>query len=263
MSKIIAACGNDCAACPRYVAHPCEKTEKELRRTAELWQKIGYRDHVVSNAEISCTGCRPENWCRYHVVKCCQEKGIRTCGECPSYPCENIKECFAVTKSFELQCRRVCSTAEYAAIKRAFFEKEKNLRAEQLKNPGTEQQKARLAEQQSQCEEQQSQCAGQQKTSDFHADRQKNAVCRKRIVFCGWVQGVGFRYHAKYAAADAGCTGWVKNEYDGSVTMEIQGTEEAIDRVILAIESARYVRIENMEVRRLPVDPAERGFRVR
>ena len=24
--KIIAACGNDCAVCPRYVAHPYEKT---------------------------------------------------------------------------------------------------------------------------------------------------------------------------------------------------------------------------------------------
>ena len=31
MDKIIAACGNDCAACPRYVAPPFEKTEKEYR----------------------------------------------------------------------------------------------------------------------------------------------------------------------------------------------------------------------------------------
>ena len=41
MKKIIAACGNDCAACPRYVAHPYEKTDEELRHTAELWMKIG------------------------------------------------------------------------------------------------------------------------------------------------------------------------------------------------------------------------------
>ena len=27
--------------------------------------KIGYRDHLVTNEEISCTGCKPENWCRY------------------------------------------------------------------------------------------------------------------------------------------------------------------------------------------------------
>ena len=47
MDKIIAACGNDCAACLRYVAHPYEKTEEELRHTAELWMKIGYRDHIT------------------------------------------------------------------------------------------------------------------------------------------------------------------------------------------------------------------------
>ncbi len=29
LEKIIAACGNDCAACPRYVAHPYEKTDEE------------------------------------------------------------------------------------------------------------------------------------------------------------------------------------------------------------------------------------------
>ena len=75
--KFIAACGNDCAACPRYVAHPYEKTDAELHHTAELWMKIGYRDHIVSNDEISCTGCKPENWCRYHVVECCEDKGIR------------------------------------------------------------------------------------------------------------------------------------------------------------------------------------------
>ena len=47
--KIIAACGNDCAACPRYIKHPYEKTDEELRHTAELWMKIGYRDHIVTS----------------------------------------------------------------------------------------------------------------------------------------------------------------------------------------------------------------------
>ena len=44
--------------------------------------------------------------------------------------------------------------------------------------------------------------------------------------------------------------------------MEIQGTEEDIDRVILAIEAGRYVRIENMDSRMIPV-VEERGFRTR
>ena len=127
MEKIIAACGNDCSVCPRYVKHPYEKTEAELRHTAELWMKIGYRDRVVSNEEISCTGCKPENWCRYHVAKCCDEHGIGTCGECREYPCERIQECFAVTKSFETDCRKACTEAEFRQLETAFFEKVKNL----------------------------------------------------------------------------------------------------------------------------------------
>lgn len=86
---------------------------------------------------------------------------------------------------------------------------------------------------------------------------------RKRIIFTGWVQGVGFRYRARHAAELFSCTGWVKNEWDGSVTMEIQGTEENIDRVIMAIERGRYIRIENMDVKSIPVDETERGFRAR
>ena len=127
MEKIIAACGNDCMACPRYVAHPWEKTDEQLRHTAELWMKIGYRDHIVTNEEISCTGCKPENWCRYQVVKCCQNRGIKTCADCQEYPCDIMKECFQVTKSFEPKCREVCSEEEYLQLKRAFFEKEENL----------------------------------------------------------------------------------------------------------------------------------------
>lgn len=85
-------------------------------------------------------------------------------------------------------------------------------------------------------------------------------MIRKRIVFSGWVQGVGFRYRARHAAELLGATGWVRNEYDGSVTMEIQGTEEQIDEVIRAIGRGRYVKIENMDVRTIPVIPDEQGF---
>ena len=88
-------------------------------------------------------------------------------------------------------------------------------------------------------------------------------LIRKHIVFYGWVQGVGFRYRASHAASNFGCTGWVKNEANGSVSMEIQGSETQIDQVIMAIERGRFIRIENMEVKSLPVDEEERNFRVR
>ena len=126
--KIIAACGNDCASCPRYNVAPFEKTEEELHQTAVLWQKIGYRDHVVTNEEISCSGCKPENWCRYKIVSCVSSRGISNCGECNEYPCDNFRSCLEVTSSFEPACRKVCTDSEYAVLSKAFFHKEENLR---------------------------------------------------------------------------------------------------------------------------------------
>ena len=88
-------------------------------------------------------------------------------------------------------------------------------------------------------------------------------MIRKHIIFYGSVQGVGFRYRARHAADLYGCTGWVKNEWDGSVSMEIQGEEKNIDKVILAVERGTYVHIENMNVKTLPVEEHEYGFRTR
>ena len=85
-------------------------------------------------------------------------------------------------------------------------------------------------------------------------------MIRKHIVFYGNVQGVGFRYRARHAAELYGCSGFVRNEWDGSVTMEIQGEEASIDQVILAIERGTYVRIENMEVKTLPILEDEHSF---
>ena len=52
-------------------------------------------------------------------------------------------------------------------------------------------------------------------------------MIRKHIVFYGSVQGVGFRWRAVHAAQTWHCTGWCRNSWDGSVIMEIQGTEKA------------------------------------
>ena len=86
-------------------------------------------------------------------------------------------------------------------------------------------------------------------------------MVRKHIIFYGSVQGVGFRWRARNAAEHFSCTGWAKNEWDGTVSMEIQGEEEDIDRVILAIEKGTFVRIDNMDVKALPVVEREYGFR--
>ncbi|MBQ6412701.1 MAG: acylphosphatase [Ruminococcus sp.] len=91
----------------------------------------------------------------------------------------------------------------------------------------------------------------------------KRKIVRKYIRFYGSVQAVGFRYYAKTAADMYGATGWVRNEYDDSVSMEIQGTEQQIDDVIAGINRGRYIRIDRMDVKTIEAVPDERGFRVR
>lgn len=91
----------------------------------------------------------------------------------------------------------------------------------------------------------------------------KRKTVRKYIRFYGDVQAVGFRYYASKAADLYGATGWVRNEFDGSVSMEIQGTERQIDDVIAALGRGTYIQIDRMEVKSLEPDLDERGFRVR
>ena len=86
-------------------------------------------------------------------------------------------------------------------------------------------------------------------------------MTRKHITFHGSVQGVGFRWRARNAANLYGCTGWVRNDWEGTVTMEIQGTEEQIGMVLQAIKAGRFIEIDSMDVKTIPVDPEERGFR--
>ena len=91
----------------------------------------------------------------------------------------------------------------------------------------------------------------------------RRKTVRKYIRFYGQVQAVGFRWTAMQAAKLYGVTGWVRNEYDDSVSMEIQGTERQIDDVIAAIDRGTYIVIDRMEVKTLETVDDERGFRVK
>ncbi|WP_373482280.1 DUF3795 domain-containing protein [Acetobacterium sp.] len=123
MKPIIAACGNDCSVCPRMMP----KTDAELTATAELWHKIGYRDLVVSNDEISCEGCTPETWCRHEIVSCTASRNIKTCAACGDYPCSKILAAFEKTRHHLPDCQKCCTEAKFAIMKKAFFEKQLNL----------------------------------------------------------------------------------------------------------------------------------------
>lgn len=93
-------------------------------------------------------------------------------------------------------------------------------------------------------------------------DENSRGIVRKHIVFYGRVQGVGFRWTARYAAESFGVTGWVRNLYDGSVEMEAEGTEESIGQMIISIENARYIAVEDITMKTIPAE-GSRSFEIR
>ncbi len=91
----------------------------------------------------------------------------------------------------------------------------------------------------------------------------KHKIIRKYLKIRGSVQGVGFRYRAEHAAELIGVTGWVRNDPDGAVSMEVQGTEEQIDKVIMIINQGTYIDIQSLDAKMIPLAEDEYGFRVR
>ena len=88
-------------------------------------------------------------------------------------------------------------------------------------------------------------------------------MIRKHYLFNGTVQGVGFRYRAVMAAREFGVTGWIENQWDGSVLMEAQGDEADLEKMIVRLGQSRFGRIEKAESRILPLVEGERRFIVR
>ena len=100
---------------------------------------------------------------------------------------------------------------------------------------------------------------------------------RKHIIFYGRVQGVGFRYYSVYnsfiriililynansilinyehgyKSRQLGLTGWVRNLYDGTVEMEVQGEQQVIDQLIVFLQNQRFIMIEDMDIKKIPV----------
>ena len=85
---------------------------------------------------------------------------------------------------------------------------------------------------------------------------------RKHVVFYGTVQGVGFRYTAYHLANLLGLTGWARNEDDGSVTCELQGSRDAIQEFMNRIGNQRFIEITDKEESNIKVLKEERSFRV-
>ncbi len=84
---LASVCGLFCAACGVYYATQ-EKDEKKLQ---EIANKLGQ-----PLSKTYCEGCRSNRktaTCKdCFIIKCAKEKGVAFCGECDTYPCQELKD---------------------------------------------------------------------------------------------------------------------------------------------------------------------------
>ncbi|MBE6084745.1 MAG: acylphosphatase [Selenomonas ruminantium] len=79
----------------------------------------------------------------------------------------------------------------------------------------------------------------------------------------GRVQGVGFRMFVQQNAMNLGITGWVKNMSDGTVTMELQGPQSAIDRLEAIIREGNYfIKVQSFGLEVRDVVAMEQRFEI-
>ena len=80
----------------------------------------------------------------------------------------------------------------------------------------------------------------------------------------GRVQGVGFRHFTRKKANALDLDGWVRNERDGSVRLEAEGSREALEDLLEAVrEGPRTASVENVSADWQEAGNQFDGFQVR
>ncbi len=90
-----------------------------------------------------------------------------------------------------------------------------------------------------------------------------NKMIRMEFKFYGNVQGVGFRYTSKYLASSFNITGWVQNEWDGTVLMQAQGIPKNIELLLSKLENSRFILIEKIDKKEIPLEEGNICFEIR
>jgi acylphosphatase len=84
-----------------------------------------------------------------------------------------------------------------------------------------------------------------------------------RVIFRGWVQGVGFRYTATHLASAHAVTGCVRNRVDGSVELVAEGERAEVEAFLDAVSARMADYIAGSEVTWGPATGGFRDFRIR
>ncbi|MCK4805707.1 MAG: acylphosphatase [Candidatus Pacebacteria bacterium] len=70
---------------------------------------------------------------------------------------------------------------------------------------------------------------------------------RKKFIFYGQVQGVGFRFRVMMLAKKFDIFGWIENNHDRSVTLVAEGLEENIESLVDRLKDYFQNNIENIK----------------
>ena len=74
----------------------------------------------------------------------------------------------------------------------------------------------------------------------------------------GRVQGVGYRYNTMVKARELGIKGYVKNERDGSVLIEVEGNQTVLDNFThWCTQGPNFARVNHISIHSGPL----RGFK--
>lgn len=85
---------------------------------------------------------------------------------------------------------------------------------------------------------------------------------RYRVRYHGYVQGVGFRMTSVAQARGLAVDGFVRNEPDGSVLMDVEGSLGDVKELMRRIETAMNGNIEETQIEEMPPRGIQSGFRV-
>ena len=86
---------------------------------------------------------------------------------------------------------------------------------------------------------------------------------RRAVIFQGRVQGVGFRYAAREVAEAFAVTGWVRNEPEGSVRLEVQGEPAEVAAMLEALTQRMAGYIHEAHTEPMALTLGEEGFGIR
>lgn len=82
------------------------------------------------------------------------------------------------------------------------------------------------------------------------------------VRFTGHVQGVGFRATTLLVSRGLDLHGYVRNETDGSVKLDVEGPESNLKELVRRIQDAMRERIDDTRIDQRPVSNRTGGFHI-